>query len=186
MEVLEKTDIMYLKIKTNEDLTFMALDIMHFVEVVTVNEHNISRQKYWTWQFNNLTWQRSPKASRSESQRSHYKYVSLTSLVLLTQSDCWLGEFFRKCEAFETYRLKYCLVLYFVLRGRVYLPWIEVILNVIWRSWESQDFNRCDGFTLFLQYTWTKKYRFIHELQLCLVGIMCYEIYFRYLSVLVF
>lgn len=46
MEVLEKTDIMYLKIKTNEDLAFMALDIMHFVEVVTVNEHNISRQKY--------------------------------------------------------------------------------------------------------------------------------------------
>lgn len=33
MEILEKTDIMYLKIKTNEDLTFMALDIVHFVEV---------------------------------------------------------------------------------------------------------------------------------------------------------
>lgn len=33
MEILEKTDTMYLKIKTNEDLTFMALDRMHFVEV---------------------------------------------------------------------------------------------------------------------------------------------------------
>lgn len=73
--------------------------------------------------------------------------------------------------------MKYGLVLYFVLRGRVYLPWIEVILNVIWRSWESQDFNRCDGFTLFLQYTWTKKYRFIHELQLCLVGIMLWDLF---------
>lgn len=34
----------------------------------------------------------------------------------------------------------------------VNLGGIEVILNIIWRSWGDQDLNRCHGFTLFLQY----------------------------------